>query len=227
MRISGVVTYRARVALPAGAIVRVRLEDVARQDAAATVIAETETVTAGEQVPIAFALDVELADLPEHARLALRATVEVEGRPWFVTTTQVPLPDDPTGIELVVEPAAKAAPPLGGTEWELVELGDAPAEAVEGARPHLVLDLEESHVSGSGGCNRLTGSFALAEGELRFGPIATTRMACPEPIMQREQAFLRALAQTSGFVLEDGTLSLLAGERVVARLAARAGAAGD
>jgi heat shock protein HslJ len=114
-----------------------------------------------------------------------------------------------------------AAPPLGGTEWELVELAGGPVEIEDGSRPHLVLDLEESHVSGSGGCNRLTGSFALAEGELRFGAIATTLVACAEPVMRRERAFLDALGETTGFALDHGELRLLADDRVVARLEAR------
>ncbi len=34
------------------------------------------------------------------------------------------------------------------------------------------------------------GTFALSESELRFGPLATTMMAGPEPAMRRERTFL-------------------------------------
>ena len=74
---------------------------------------------------------------------------------------------------------------------------------------NLLLDLEESRVAGSGGCNRLTGTFALSETELRFGPLATTLMACLEPVMQRERAFLAALARVTSYQLDGGTLTLL------------------
>jgi copper homeostasis protein (lipoprotein) len=108
--------------------------------------------------------------------------------------------------------------PLSYTEWRLLELDGAPVETVEGGRaPHLVLDLEESRVAGSGGVNRIMGTFVLAEGELSFGPLATTMMAGPEEAMQCERAFLDALARVTSYELEGSTLTLLAGDEPVAR----------
>jgi heat shock protein HslJ len=63
------------------------------------------------------------------------------------------------------------------------------------------------------------GTFALAEGELSFGPLATTLMAGPEEAMQLEQAFLDALARVTSYSLDGSTLSLLADDQLVARLA--------
>ncbi len=61
--LTGTVTYRARVALPAGAVIEVRLLDVSRADptslragAPADTLARAEIVTRGEQVPVAFSL---------------------------------------------------------------------------------------------------------------------------------------------------------------------------
>jgi heat shock protein HslJ len=108
---------------------------------------------------------------------------------------------------------------LAYTEWSLVELAGEPVEVgTDGIVPSLVLDLEESSVSGSGGVNRLTGSFALSEEELRFGPLATTRMAGPEEAMKREHAFLEALARVTSYALDGRTLTLLAGDEPIARL---------
>ena len=107
---------------------------------------------------------------------------------------------------------------LGETEWTLVELVGVPVEVGDGERvPHLVLDLEESRVAGSGGVNRLMGTFSLAEDELRFGPLATTMMAGPERAMARERAFLDALAGVTDYRLEGRSLTLLAGDTRVAR----------
>jgi heat shock protein HslJ len=112
-----------------------------------------------------------------------------------------------------------AANGLGGVEWTLLELDGAPLDLAEDERaPSLLLDLEEAHVIGSGGCNRLVGSFALAEDELRFGALATTRMACSETVMRREQDFLAALARVTAYRLEEGSLALLAGDDALARL---------
>ena len=108
---------------------------------------------------------------------------------------------------------------LAYTEWALVELDGAPVEiGADEIAPTLVLDLEESRVSGSGGCNRLSGAFALSEDELRFGPLLTTRMACPEPAMARERSFLAALEAVTAYELDGRTLTLLANEEAVARL---------
>jgi heat shock protein HslJ len=108
---------------------------------------------------------------------------------------------------------------LGGDEWTLMELDGAPLDLAEDERaPFLLLDLEEASVTGSDGCNRLVGSFALAEDELRFGALPTTRMACSEAVMTREQDFLAALARVTAYGLEERSLALLAGDEVLATL---------
>lgn len=114
------------------------------------------------------------------------------------------MPDDPV--------------PLGYTEWRLVELDGAPlALSDDDYRPSLVLDLEESRVSGSAGVNRVMGTFVLAERELRFGPLATTMMAGPEEAMQRERAYLDILVRVTSYQLDGNSLALLAGDETVAQ----------
>ena len=81
-----------------------------------------------------------------------------------------------------------------------------------------MLDLEEARVAGSGGVNRLSGHFVLSEDELRFGRLATTRMAGPENAMRREDAFLAALERVTAYELDCRTLTLLADEDAVVRL---------
>ena len=114
---------------------------------------------------------------------------------------------------------ASGAVPLAYTEWMLVELD---GEAVEVGEAELALslafDLEEARVTGSGGVNRLTASFALSGDELRFGPLATTRMAGPEEAMRREQAFLDALARVTSYELDGRTLTLLADDEAIVKL---------
>jgi heat shock protein HslJ len=114
---------------------------------------------------------------------------------------------------------ASGAVPLAYTEWTLVELEGASVEVGTDERaPGLAFDLEEARVTGSGGVNRLTASFALSEDELRFGPLATTRMAGPEEAMRREQAFLDALARVTSYELDGRTLTLLADDEPLVTL---------
>ena len=108
---------------------------------------------------------------------------------------------------------------LAYTEWTLVELEGEPVEiGPDEIRPVVVLDLEESRVAGTGGVNRLTSTFALSESELRFGPVATTRMAGPEAAMRREHELLAALERVTSYALDGRTLTLLAGDEAVVRL---------
>jgi heat shock protein HslJ len=108
---------------------------------------------------------------------------------------------------------------LAYTAWELVELEGKPVEVgPDEIRPSLVLDLEESRLAGSGGVNRLTGTFVMSESELRFGQLATTRMAGPEQAMRLEERFVAALGRVTSYELDGTRLTLLAEDGAVARL---------
>src|SRR5215472_4668290 len=64
---------------------------------------------------------------------------------------------------------------LVGTEWLLRDLGGTPALA----SPQATLAFPEAgHVAGNGSCNRFTGSVEISGNTLKFGPLASTRMAC-------------------------------------------------
>ncbi|SIR21737.1 copper resistance protein NlpE N-terminal domain-containing protein [Pontibacter lucknowensis] len=81
---------------------------------------------------------------------------------------------------------------LDGT-WNLVELQ---AKAINPKdfgqnQPTLVISLAEGRVSGSTGCNRITGTLEPIADRINFGPIAATRMACPD--MEVENQILKLL----------------------------------
>ncbi len=66
-------------------------------------------------------------------------------------------------------------------------------------------------VSGTGGCNRYSGGFKLDGTQIKFGPLASTMMACMEPagLMEQESAYLKALEQAASFRLSKGKLEML------------------
>jgi len=66
----------------------------------------------------------------------------------------------------------------------------------------------DDKVIGHGGCNRFFGSYKIAGDRIEIGPLGATRMACPEPIMEREVRFLQALGNARQFVRERINLSL-------------------
>lgn len=94
-------------------------------------------------------------------------------------------------IALTLAPAALAggAPSsLAGSEWGFP--GD------DGGRAPFVQFGSEGRVSGFGGCNRFTGTFVQNGAELRIGPLAATRMACPEDVMKLEMKLFGLLDST-------------------------------
>jgi putative lipoprotein len=63
----------------------------------------------------------------------------------------------------------------------------------------------EISATGNGGCNRFFGTATVSGDEIEFGPLGSTRMACPAAIMDQEQAFFAALGATRSFRLDPGT----------------------
>ena len=109
---------------------------------------------------------------------------------------------------------------LENTHWKLTSLGEVPVKAVS-REPLFVLNSETHRVSGSGGCNRLTGRYELKDDHLTFRQMATTMMTCAEG-MDTEKAFLKALREAKTWKMAREELELLndAGN-VMARFEAR------
>jgi heat shock protein HslJ len=108
-------------------------------------------------------------------------------------------------------------PSVRGTQWRLTSLGD---KAVKGSdarnEPTLVLDQKTTSFSGSGGCNRISGTYELKGDSLTFGPVVATRMMCPTIDVEAE--YIRALSDGKKWRIADRKLELLGAKgEVVAR----------
>ena len=117
------------------------------------------------------------------------------------------------------EAPASSGVTLEGTEWRLVALGGEPVAAGDNrSAPGFRLVADGRKVQGNAGCNRMMGSYELDGGSLKFGPLASTKMACPA--METETKFLAALDATTRYELAGSNLTLFAGDAPVARLEA-------
>jgi copper homeostasis protein (lipoprotein) len=112
---------------------------------------------------------------------------------------------------------------LENTDWRLLELGGRPAGVAENTtKPYLQLDPAQKQARGSTGCNRFFGPYVLSGDSLRFGPLASTRRACLDQEMNRqERAFLEALSATRRWQVTEDTLVLTGEAGPVARFAAQ------
>ncbi|MBY4675332.1 META domain-containing protein [Marinobacterium arenosum] len=84
---------------------------------------------------------------------------------------------------------------LENTYWKLTRLMAKPV-AVYGQQrePSLILRPEDRRLAGSGGCNRLIGSYRVEGKEISFALAASTRMVCPQG-MDTEQIYMDVLAK--------------------------------
>jgi heat shock protein HslJ len=79
---------------------------------------------------------------------------------------------------VVGEPSAALEGPLVDQRWNLLLVGTHERLSMP-ERPFFVID-RQGRVSGSDGCNRLTGRAALGDSQrIAFTELATTRRACP------------------------------------------------
>lgn len=68
-----------------------------------------------------------------------------------------------------------------------------PREIERGSR--IVFTFDAEAVSIHAGCNTMRGSYELAGDELTVGMLASTKMACPEPLMAQDAWLAAALEQ--------------------------------
>jgi heat shock protein HslJ len=83
--------------------------------------------------------------------------------------------------------------------WTLVDLPGVTLP--EGAQP--TLEIVGDFMSGAAGCNRFTGGVALSGEGLTLKPGGMTMMACEEPLMKLEQAYMQRLGRVSQFDFDE------------------------
>ena len=108
---------------------------------------------------------------------------------------------------------------LTDVEWQVSELsGRRVVPSVDRRQPFIIFDAAKTQASGYAGCNRFFGGYELNGKALKFGPIGATRRACPDLEEAVETEFLKVLDATRRWRIVDGTLELLNGDLVLARL---------
>lgn len=102
---------------------------------------------------------------------------------------------------------------MRGSRWALVSLGGSTPESEKPLTLELAAD---GRAAGFAGVNNFTASYELQtgggpRGRIRFGEMASTKMAGAEPLMKQETDYLDLLARSDEYLAEGGLLELLAG----------------
>jgi heat shock protein HslJ len=164
----------------------------ATEEGALTVGTLATTQMAGPQE----AMDVEAAVLADLGELA----------EYHADDTTLTLYDK-DGAELLVY--AKEESTLTGS-WVVVGLNNG-KEAVTGTIAGSELTAvfaEDGTLSGSAGVNTYNASYTTSDGTIEIGPVATTKMAGPQDLLDQEQQYLAALDRATTYTVRGDSLEL-------------------
>lgn len=105
-------------------------------------------------------------------------------------------------------PAPELSATLSGHHWHLDSATAAAGGRIDAlfgneAAP-LQLDFADGRLSVTNACNAMGADFTLDAGELGLGPMVSTQMACPEPLMAMEREAHTRLAGRHQVELESG-----------------------
>ncbi len=197
---SGTVTYLPKIALPATAVVTVRLEEVSRADAPSSVLASAIIPVQGQQVPIQWGFVYDPNWLEPNGRYVVRATISDGGRLIWTSDTVIPfkIGSDPLEIK-VVQVAQPVAPSvnLRGTSWELTSLTIGGVQTRVTTKPRPTLAFDGSRISGNSGCNGFGGSYTQNADRLQIGQVISTLRACVDDnLMKLEAMYFKTLGGT-------------------------------
>lgn len=97
---------------------------------------------------------------------------------------------------------------LTGGQWQLAQF-EGRTFAATGDSYMLTFSADNA-VSGKGDCNRITGTYISdrEKSTLSFGPIASTRMMCPN--QSQEDAFMKTLGTVDAYKIDGRMLMLFA-----------------
>jgi heat shock protein HslJ len=132
----------------------------------------------------------------------------LDGAVMTFNGTTLLLVNDGVTLTLVDEEVASPDLPIEGTTWVVEGLVQNQAVSSVPAGLTSTLVFADGKVSYAG-CNRGSGEATIGEGAITFGPMATTRMACPEPAMNLESFVLGVLTGEVRATVDADTLHLL------------------
>ncbi|MEX0754931.1 MAG: META domain-containing protein [Actinomycetota bacterium] len=95
--------------------------------------------------------------------------------------------------------------------WSVEEVVGGPAFP-PGTDPEVRFSTAQQEMDGTSGCNSFGSDYtADGNGSLSFGPIESTAIGCPEPVLAVEASLFDALGVVDGYVF-DGTMLVLTDE---------------
>lgn len=103
---------------------------------------------------------------------------------------------------------------LENTTWHLRSIDDLRIPATDES-PWLRVTSVDGRVQGSTGCNQFMGPYQAGGTTVAFGPLGTTRRACPDPAAaDLELRILDLLQSADGYRVGSGRLEIMIDGRI-------------
>jgi heat shock protein HslJ len=131
----------------------------------------------------------------------LRKRLTLFGATWLAIATVAGCSSDPTRSGTIT--GTLGAKDLLGSEWILEDLGGA--GVIDGDRATITF-LEGDRIAGNGTCNQFSGGAKIENGNIKVGPLAMTRKACPPALMDQETRYTVALQGAERIALDGPSL---------------------
>jgi heat shock protein HslJ len=74
--------------------------------------------------------------------------------------------------------------------------------------PATITFNDDGTVSGNSGCNSFGGEYKVEGGQVTFNQLASTLMACSDPLMSQEGGMFKVLDGTAAFEIKGDTLTI-------------------
>lgn len=220
--VTGTVTYSERIAISNKASIRVALEDVSVADRAAPIIAETMIEGKGKQVPFAFSIKFDSAQIQSGITYGIRAQIWDNGQLRFTSTSFAPAKLDGTDapFKIVVN---QIIHPVGGpetledTRWLLYEMNGNKTLVSGNRELALTFNPDDRKFGAHAGVNQIGGAYMLDGIKLIFGDIVSTKMAGSPAQMKQESAFIDILSRVTKAKVFGHNLVLYQNDKTLAK----------
>lgn len=213
-QVTGTLTYRERMALPADAEVVVYLDEFNKNGLHRT-IASVEMRLGNKQVPISFSLPYQAAAINKGSTVGVRAEIRTsKGLLFESPRTETVVSNGKFKIDLTLVRSQVVYAPLTNVTWELFAIGTEPLNWSE-RRP--TLKFSQGQVQGFSGVNRFSGTFKVDRNMVQIDPGAMTRMAGSPERMEVESRLTTQLPLVNRFAIFEGELVLYRGDKELFR----------
>ena len=203
IQVTGQAAYRERIMLAPDSTFNVRVLDISRADSRSPVIAEYSRLLTGEQVPLAFKLNVPKVKMQRNARYAVRATITGPDKRLSWTTDTVYLVNpaqmsqDIGTLQLVN--AKSSHGPNDKLTGKILVVEDVSGKGIIDNSNITINFGNDGRVTGSDGCNQYSADYQIEGQALKIGAIAGTKRACAPALMNQGNSFMRVLQDVNSW----------------------------